>query len=62
MTKRIEGLRWRAYQRHISEATFNTVLAQSIESNPEPPPSLDLTEYFRWNALIVENVCEAFSL
>jgi hypothetical protein len=56
----IEGLRQRVYQHHISEEMFNRVLSQSVKDNPEPPPAIDLTEYFRWNALIVQKVCDAF--
>lgn len=60
MTKMIEGLRQLAYEQHISEELFGRRLAQSVQDNPEPPPSMGLTAYFRWNALIVTTLCEAF--
>jgi hypothetical protein len=60
MTKLIEGLRHRAYSRHISEDAFNLVLTQALQDNPEPEPSIDLTEYHQWNDLIVRELCDAF--
>jgi hypothetical protein len=60
MPKMIEGLRHCAYSHYISEAAFNLALAQAIQHNPEPPPSIGLIEYYRWNDLIVGNLYDAF--
>lgn len=60
MTKIIEGYRRKAYERYISEGAFNSALTKAIKENPEPQPSTDHTEYFRWNQIIVSKICEAF--
>jgi hypothetical protein len=61
MTKMLEGLRFVACKEgHFSEERFNNAVRRVVETNLEPPPFSDISEYDCWEKTVVAEVCAAF--